>query len=42
VLALWGTHSALDWDWQMPALTLAPLVLAGLTIASAETVAVPA
>jgi O-Antigen ligase len=36
LLALWATHSALDWDWQMPALTLVPLVLAGLAIASAE------
>jgi hypothetical protein len=41
VLVLWATHSALDWDWQMPALTLVPLVLAGLVIASAEE-AVPA
>jgi hypothetical protein len=36
VLVLWGTHSALDWDWQMPALSLVPLVVAGGLIASAE------
>jgi hypothetical protein len=36
VLVLWATHSALDWDWEMPALTLVPLVLAGLLIATAE------
>jgi O-antigen ligase len=36
VLILWGTHSALDWDWQMPALNLVPLLLAGHLIAAAE------
>jgi hypothetical protein len=36
VLAVWATHSALDWDWQMPALTLVALVLAGLVVAIAD------
>jgi hypothetical protein len=36
VLVLWGTHSALDWDWQMPALTLVPVLLAGYLVAAAE------
>jgi hypothetical protein len=35
-LALWAAHAAIDWDWQMPALTLVALVLAGLLIAAAE------
>jgi hypothetical protein len=33
---VWATHSALDWDWEMPALTLVGLALAGLIVASAE------
>jgi hypothetical protein len=35
-LVVWGTHSAIDWDWEMPALTLIVLVLAGLLIAASE------
>jgi O-antigen ligase len=35
-LLAFATHSALDWDWQMPALTLVALVLAGLVIADSE------
>jgi hypothetical protein len=35
-LALWATHNALDWDWEMPAITLIGLVLAGLLVAAAE------
>jgi hypothetical protein len=35
-LILWAAHSAVDWDWQMPALTLVVLVLAGLLIAQEE------
>jgi hypothetical protein len=35
-LVVWATHSALDWDWQMPALTLVAVVLAGLIVATAE------
>ena len=30
-------HSPLDWDWQMPALTIVALVLAGALLAAAET-----
>jgi hypothetical protein len=41
-LVLWVTHSALDWDWEMPALTLVAVVLAGLLVAQAEEDAVPA
>ena len=29
-------HAPLDWDWQMPALTIVALVLAGLVLASAD------
>lgn len=35
-LVVWAAHSAIDWDWQMPALTLIALVLAGLAIATSE------
>jgi O-antigen ligase len=35
-LVVWATHSALDWDWEMPALTLVALALAGLIVATAE------
>ncbi len=35
-LAVWAVHSALDWDWEMPALTLVALLLAGLLLALAD------
>jgi O-Antigen ligase len=35
-LVVYLVHAPLDWDWQMPAVTLVALVLAGLTIALAE------
>jgi hypothetical protein len=35
-LAVWGAHSAIDWDWQMPALTLVAVVLAGVVLARAQ------
>jgi O-antigen ligase len=35
-LVVWVTHSAIDWDWEMPALTLVAIVLAGLLIAASE------
>jgi hypothetical protein len=34
-LALWALHSAIDWDWEMPALTLVAVVLAGTLVARA-------
>ncbi|MDQ6817566.1 MAG: hypothetical protein M3018_09225, partial [Actinomycetota bacterium] len=38
---VWLAHSPLDWDWQMPALTIVAIVLAGLVVAlAAEDVAV--
>jgi hypothetical protein len=39
-LVVFATHSAIDWDWQMPALTLVVLVLAGLLVAASEDVRV--
>ncbi|MGI8633629.1 MAG: O-antigen ligase family protein [Solirubrobacterales bacterium] len=36
VLAAWGTHAALDWDWEMPTLGLLALICAGLVVATAE------
>jgi hypothetical protein len=35
-LVVWATHAALDWDWEMPALALVAIVLAGLLVAAAE------
>jgi hypothetical protein len=36
-LALWAVHAGIDWDWEMPALTLVALALAGaLAALSAE------
>jgi O-antigen ligase len=32
-LTAWAFHSAIDWDWEMPALTLIAVVLAGATLA---------
>jgi O-antigen ligase len=34
-LALWTLHAAIDWDWEMPALTLVAVVLAGMLAARA-------
>jgi hypothetical protein len=34
--AAWALHAGLDWDWEMPALTLVALVLAGRLCAAAE------
>ncbi|MFL5863648.1 MAG: O-antigen ligase family protein [Solirubrobacteraceae bacterium] len=36
VLITYLVHSPLDWDWQMPAVTLIAIVLAGTVIAAAE------
>jgi hypothetical protein len=34
-LAVWAAHSAIDWDWELPALTLVAAVLAGVVLARA-------
>jgi O-Antigen ligase len=36
VTAVWMTHSLLDWDWEMPAVTLIALVCAGALVAAAD------
>jgi O-Antigen ligase len=36
VCGMWLTHALIDWDWQMPAVTLPALVLAGALLAEAE------
>lgn len=33
---VWLLHSAIDWDWEMPAVTLPALVIAGALIAASE------
>jgi hypothetical protein len=38
VCAAWLLHASIDWDWQMPAVTLPALVLAGGLLAEAERV----
>jgi O-antigen ligase len=35
-LAVWGLHATIDWDWQLPAVTLPAIVLAGAVIAASE------
>jgi len=36
VVTAWFTHCLLDWDWEMPAVTLAAIVCAGALIAAAD------
>lgn len=35
-LAAWAVHAGVDWDWEMPALTLVAVLLAGSVIARAS------
>jgi O-Antigen ligase len=35
-LAMWAVHAGVDWDWEMPGVTIPVLVLAGLVLASSE------
>lgn len=35
-LAVWGLHATIDWDWQLPAVTLPAIVLAGALMAASE------
>jgi O-antigen ligase len=35
-LAAWAVHAGVDWDWEMPALTLVAVLLAGAAIARAR------
>jgi O-Antigen ligase len=35
-LVVFGLHAAIDWDWQLPAVTLPAIVLAGALIAASE------
>jgi O-Antigen ligase len=36
VLAAWALHAGLDWDWEMPAVTLPALILAAAVVAWSE------
>jgi hypothetical protein len=36
VATVWILHASIDWDWQLPAVTLPALIAAGLLIAAAE------
>jgi O-Antigen ligase len=40
-LVAWAIHAGLDWDWEMPALTLMALLMAAAVVAWSETGAVP-
>jgi len=33
---VWFAHSAIDWDWQLPAVTLPALIMAGALIGAGE------
>jgi hypothetical protein len=35
-VTVWALHAAIDWDWQLPAVTLPAIVLAGALIADPE------
>jgi len=35
-LALYAVHAGIDWDWEMPALTLAAVVLAGMLVSRSQ------
>src|SRR3954447_208575 len=35
-LTLWALHAAIDWDWEMPALTLVAVILAGTLVARSQ------
>jgi O-Antigen ligase len=39
---VWAVHAAIDWDWQLPAVTLPALVMAGALVAASEATAEPA
>jgi O-Antigen ligase len=41
VCAVWLLHASIDWDWQMPAVTLPAIVLAGGLLAESERVGRP-
>ena len=41
VLTAWVFHSAIDWDWEMPALTLLAVVLAGALLTAPRRSAAP-
>jgi uncharacterized membrane protein YhaH (DUF805 family) len=32
-LAVWALHASIDWDWEMPAVTLLPVALVGMLVA---------
>jgi O-antigen ligase len=36
-LLVWSAHACVDWDWQLPAVTLPAIALAGALLALAET-----
>jgi len=37
-LAVWAVHAGVDWDWEMPALTLVAITLAAVVLARSETI----
>jgi hypothetical protein len=37
-LVVWAVHAGVDWDWEMPALTLVAVTLAGMLLAQCERV----
>ncbi|MCW2998324.1 MAG: hypothetical protein JWN65_1873 [Solirubrobacterales bacterium] len=41
-LTVWAVHSAVDWDWELPALTLLAFTLASVLLAQAQAPAAPA
>jgi hypothetical protein len=35
-LTVWAVHAGLDWDWEMPAVSLVAILLAGMVVAQAD------
>jgi hypothetical protein len=40
-LVVWAVHAGVDWDWEMPALTLVAVTLAGMLLAQCERAVAP-
>ncbi len=41
VVLVWAVHAGVDWDWQMPAVTITIFILGGAALASTDTEAGP-
>ena len=35
-IAAWAAHAGIDWDWELPAVSIIPFALAGAALASSR------